>query len=103
MSNTALQNAKADNHNLKVLLENAAEGIEWWIRECPEKASEADHEMLAEIRDALSIPTTPSHTIPQDHTGIREAGKEYREGRDAQLAPHTPGPGGRRVLPGSAT
>lgn len=50
-----------------------------------------------------AIPTTPSHTESRDHTGIREVGAEYREGHDAQLAPHTPGPGGRRVLPGSAT
>lgn len=49
------------------------------------------------------VPSTPSHTIPQDHTGIREARTENPKGHDAQLAPQQPGPGGRRVLPGSAT
>lgn len=70
-----LQNAKADNHNLKVLLENAAEGIEWWIKECPEKASEADHEMLAEIREALTVPSTQPHTDSPRQPAFQEGGK----------------------------
>jgi len=45
-------------------------------------------------------PETLSHANPQPHTALREAGEEYPKGHDVQSAPHTPGPGGRHVLPG---
>ena len=50
-----------------------------------------------------TIPSTHSPAESRDHTALREAGTEYPKGHDAQLAPQQPGPGGRRVLPGSAT
>jgi len=61
-------------------------------------------ELRADIAElAAAIPTTSNHGLSRDHIGIREAGTEYPKGHDAQLAPQQPGPGGRRVLPGSAT
>ena len=43
----------ATNKELRDTLETASNGIRWWIKEHPASASEADYEMLAEIKKVL--------------------------------------------------